>query len=135
MADMRRLFLGNIKGPQGEPGKDSVGTAPFAMEVGDDGHLYVYYDDGAPEPSFAVAEDGHLYWTYGEDASQRKDLGDVRGPGGTADVGVATTEEAGIVKPDGTSITVTVDGTISTADPTGIGVVTDADIDALFAGA
>lgn len=40
------------------------GSVPFAMEVGGDGHLYVYYEDSQSEPSLSIDDDGHLYWTY-----------------------------------------------------------------------
>lgn len=44
-------------------GGGGASAAPFALEVGSDGHLYVYYDDGTAPPALSI-EGGHLYWTY-----------------------------------------------------------------------
>ena len=41
----------------------SLGTGPIALEV-EDGHLFVYYDDGVGEPNIYIDENGHLIWTY-----------------------------------------------------------------------
>lgn len=43
---------------------------------------------------------------------------DASGGGGTGDIPIATTTTAGKVKPDGTTITITDDGTISTTGGT-----------------
>lgn len=50
-------------------------------------------------------------------------------------IGIATTTKAGIVKPDGSTITVDSDGTIHAVGGGAIGTLTDAEIDSLFNGA
>lgn len=57
------------EGPKGEDGKDAVITsldpAYFAMQVKEDGHLYIIRNDGETTPNFAINEDGHLVLLIG----------------------------------------------------------------------
>lgn len=54
-----------IQGPKGDPGINgvvlTVGADQYAFEVGEDGHLYLVYEDGTEPPDFELGEDGHLY--------------------------------------------------------------------------
>lgn len=57
-----------IQGPQGPAGPQGINgvvitveTGQYAFEVGEDGHLYLLYEDGTTPPAFELGVDGHLY--------------------------------------------------------------------------
>lgn len=95
-----------IQGADGEPGEPGKDAPLYHFEVRDGGNLYVVYDDGAEPPQFRIdAETGNIY---------RIISGDNEVLVGTFPTyKAATTGSLGLVKPDGSTITVTSDGTIS----------------------
>lgn len=61
------------QGPQGVPGQDGQNGAngvvvtidgQFAMQIMDDGHLYVIYPDDGAAPDMEISNTGHLLWNY-----------------------------------------------------------------------
>lgn len=79
-------------------------TTPISAE------RLTHIEDGIYSNSEAIQENADAISTLSESVME---LSESAGSSSTADVSIATEDTAGIVKPDGTTITITEDGTIS----------------------
>lgn len=96
----------NIKGPKGDTGdKGETGSIGPVGPAGQDGAKGDKGEKGDPGQDGKTPVRGVDYWT---EADQQSVVTEIK-----EELIVATTTTAGLVKPDGTSITVTSDGTIS----------------------